>query len=278
VLSHHAAHAQAYSSASIGPYQYTLADLDPNDGIAPSITWGQSQVTQNLTASLSNGIGFGGGPNVTLSSNTGGTTTVPINTPQSNTFAGFDVSSGPNGVISSASVPVGGEWSLRSSVTNGFVLSANTAVTFTATANVSLGVVVPDWSVVQRQGGYMDNGYFDWAPIQVDVQTLLHVGGTADFSSAPPGFQGCLAVDGIPLYGRSYATVNQANSKLLSATFTNDTQGALSSNLSLETYTEGYATAPLMMVPELAASTQMLLGLAGLGTVLSLRRRRRTMG
>jgi hypothetical protein len=67
--------------------------------------------------------------------------------------------------------------------------------------------------------------------------------------------------------------VDKAASKLLSTTFTNDTQGKLGSNLSLETYTSGYATAPLMMVPELAASTQMLLGLAGLCTVLSLRRR-----
>ncbi len=276
VLSHQAAHGQAYSSATIGHYQYTLTDLDPNDGIAPSITWGKSLVSQTLNASLSNGVGSGGGPNVTVSSNTGGTNTVAIDTPQSRTFQGFGVSSGPKGVSATASVPIGGSWNLQSSITNDFVLSAKTAVTFTAQADVALGVVVPSWSVVQRPSGYLDNGYFDWAPIQVEVVSVLGIGAPADFSSYPLSCQGCLAFDNIPLFARSYATVDNAASKLLSATFTNDTQGKLGSNLALATYNSGYATAPLMMVPELAASTQMLLGLVGLGAALRLGRRRAT--
>jgi len=276
VLSHQAAHGQAYSSATIGHYQYTLTDLDPNDGIAPSVTWGKSLVTQKLSAALSNGVGSGGGPNVTVSSNTGGSNTVAIDTPLSRTFQGFGVSSGTKGLTATASMPLGGSWTLQSAISNDFVLSAKTAITFTAQADVALGVVVPSWSVVQRQNGYLDNGYFDWAPIQVDVVSMLEIGAPADFSSSPLSCQGCLAFDNVPVFARSYATVDKAASKLLSATFTNATQGKLGSNLALAIYTSGYATAPLMMVPELAASTQMLLGLAGLGAALRLGRRRVT--
>jgi hypothetical protein len=274
VWSHQAAHGQAYSSATIGHYQYTLTDLDPNDGIAPSVTWGKSLVTQKLSATVSNGVESGGGPNVVVFSDTGGTNTVAIDTPQSRQFQGYDASSGPKGLSAKANVPVGGNWFLQSSVTNDFVLSAKTAITFTAQADVALGVVVPSWSVVQRPNGYLDNGYFDWAPIQVNVASMLGIGTSADFGSSPYSCQGCLAFDNVPVFARSYATVDKAASKLLSGTFTNDTAGKLGSTLSLATYNAGYATAPLMMVPELAASTQMLLGLAGLGAAVRFGRRR----
>jgi MYXO-CTERM domain-containing protein len=49
--------------------------------------------------------------------------------------------------------------------------------------------------------------------------------------------------------------------------------GSLSNTLTAKVNLDGYATAPLTMVPELASSAQMLLGLAGLGAVVGLRRR-----
>jgi hypothetical protein len=275
VLSHQAAHAQAYSSAGIDHYQYTLTDLDPNDGIAPSITWGKSLVTQKLSGSVSDGVGAGGGPNAIASRNTESAVTLAIDTPRSMAFQGFGVSSGPTGLMASASVQAGGTWWLRSSVTNDFVLSSNTAVTFTALANEAYGVVVPEWSVVTRPNGYQDNGYFDWAPIQVSASAMLHIGGTAGVNSSPLGCTGCLAVDQSALYGRSYASVSDAKSKLLTVTYANNTTSKLASQLSADAITEGYATAPVMMVPELASSAQMLLGLAGLGAVLRFGRRQK---
>ena len=276
-LSHQTAQAQAHSSATLSNYQYTLVDLDPSDGIAPSITWGQGQLVQALGASLSDGVGWGGAPNSIASSQKNQTYAGPIDAQHSLSYQGFGVSSGPGGLVASSSVQKGGTWNQTAQFTNDFVLGANTAVTFVAQANAAFGVVVPDGSVVQRPGGYLDNGYFDWAPIQASAQAMLYIGavpGPSLGSGSTFCNANCLALDDLDTGLRTYATIDTTKQSLLSVSLANPTKGTLASHLVAAVNVSGYATAPLAMVPEASATAQMLMGLAGVGVVVRLRRRR----
>lgn len=264
-LSHQTVLAEAYSAATIGRLQYTLTDLDTNDGIAPSLTWGlQGTYSQQQSVTLSDGVGYGGGPNTIASQQDSRSYSSSITTPLSFNYQGYSVSSSIDGLSASASVQKGGTWTETVTFNNSFVLSANTAVTFSAQASTALSVVVPDGSVILREPyNYLDNGYFDWAPIQAQASATLF------FSSPSEPSTGDLR-DGL----RTYATTDDRLAQLLSATFSNTTQGSLSNSLTAQVHIDGYATAPLAMVPELSSSAQMALGLAGLGALMGLRRRR----
>lgn len=274
-LCHAQAHAQALGTATIGAYQYTLIDLAPDDGIAPSITWGAGQVVQSLGGTLSTGVASGGEPNVVASQNLTQTIALPLGGTPALNYAGYSVSSSQAGSQVTADVSVGGQWSLSAVLTQGFTLSANTAVTFTALAQTSLGVTVPDGSVVTTPYGYQDNGYFDWAPLQASTNAILFVGSTPAYWNQATGCtSGCLGADSLTTWLRTYSTTSQPQEKLLEVTFTNDTGNAVSSQIGTVAYTGGYATAPISMVPEPMTSAQMLVGLVGLGLMRRVRRAR----
>jgi hypothetical protein len=276
MLSHSLAHASASASASIGPVQYTLTDLNPNDGIAPSITWGVGQLTQRMSVSPSNGVADGGGPNA-IDHFEKSVTSPPSDSLSTLSYQGFSVAAGADGLNTSASIPVGASWWQANVLSKDFVLSANTAITFTAQASASLEVMVPPGSVVVTPSGYVSNGYFDWAPIQARSLASLYLGtgALASLSSTSPSCStGCLANDSAFSYLRSYATDSRSQSRLLSLTFTNSTQGELGSTLSSIAVSDGYATAPLALaVPELSSMAQMSMGLVGLVGLLATRRK-----
>jgi hypothetical protein len=79
-------------------------------------------------------------------------------------------------VSARADVAPGGVWLEAGSFNSSFVLSANTAVTFSAPATVGNSVAVPEWSVIREPGQSPQNGYFDWAPIQAQAQAFLYIG------------------------------------------------------------------------------------------------------
>ncbi|HIV71767.1 MAG TPA: PEP-CTERM sorting domain-containing protein [Candidatus Aquabacterium excrementipullorum] len=260
------AHAEALATSTIGAYQYNLIDLDPDDGIEAAITWGNGQVSQSLVGTLSTGVGNGGGPNMVDSKTLSQTSTLPLSGTPSLNYAGYSVSSGSSGSSTTASITTGGQWSLSAILTQGFTLSANTAVTFTALAKSSLGVTVPAGSVVTTPWGSQDNGYFDWAPLQADTKAILFIGQLPEYwwnlsaDCAGP----CVASSWL----RSYATTTESEEKLLQVTLTNATGNAVSSQIGTLAYTGGYAAAPISMVPEPSMSALMLMGLGGLGLML----------
>lgn len=269
------AHAEAHSTVSLGNYHYTLTDLDLNDGIDPSIAWGTGVMTQSVSASISNGVASGGGPNSIGSSSVKKTYEVPLGTPKSLAYQGFSVSSDAGGMSASVDILTGGgQWSLLALHDQAFVLSPRTAITFTAEADIAHSVVVPSGSVIREP--YVQNGYFDWAPIQVDGKAFLTVGNDAAsaLNSSPPCWgDGCKSMDYLQDFMRSYDTGERVHDKLLSLTVTNDSGSALSKTLSAVAFTNGYATAPLSLVPEPATWAMMGVGMVGLG--MSVRRRRR---
>jgi hypothetical protein len=267
LLGHSVAHASASASASIGPVTYTLTDLDPNDGIAPSLTWGSGQVTQSMWVNPSDGVAEGGGPNAIDHFEKSTTGAAPVISKSMN-YQGFSVAASPEGLNTSASIPVGATWGQTDVLSQDFVLSPNTAITFTAEASSALGVVVPPGSVVLKPAGYLSNGYFDWAPIQARALASLYLGSNAlaSLSSTSPSCsQGCLANDSVFSYMRSYASDTQSKSRQLSVSFSNSTPEVLRSTLSSIAVSDGYATAPLALaVPEVSTVAQMSLGLMGL--------------
>lgn len=268
-LGHAQVRAEALGTATIGAYQYTLVDLDPDDGITASITWGSGQVTQSLGGAISTGVGPGGGPNTVSNQSLSQTLATPLTGTPSLNYAGYSVSSTPGGSTVTAQVNPGGYWNLSAVFTQGFVLSANTAVTFTALAQTSLGVTVPDGSVVTTPYGYQDNGYFDWAPLQASTNAVLFIGNAPSYSNpATDCTSGCLSADSLTTWLRTYDTTTQAQEKLLQATLSNASTNAISSQIGTLAYTGGYATAPLAMVPEPSTFLQMLAGLAGLAVVV----------
>jgi hypothetical protein len=280
VLAPDAAHAQAHAAATIGNYQYTLTDLAPDDGIAPSITWGPGNTQLEYTASLSNGVGYGGGPNVVASQSDALDHAGPMGaSQQALSFAGFTVEGNANGLSTSADMAKGGTWNQTSAFVNTFSLSPHTAITFTSDASIAASVVVPDWSVRREPSGYMNNGYFDWAPLQAGSLAMLYVGENAGSQryQSPTSCEarfGCLGADALGGYWRTYSTMDVHNARQLSVTVSNDADAALDSKLTVMAYSDGYATAPIVMVPEAGTWAQMVLGLAGLGMLAARRRHR----
>ena len=269
------AHAEAHAKVSLSNHQYTLTDLDLDDGIDPSVTWSSGVLTQSVWGSTSSGVGYGGAPNSTGSDSILRTYEVPLGTPRSNTYQGFTAASDAEGLKASVDITTGGgSWGVSSQYDQVFMLGANTAITFTATAETQLGVVVPPDSVVQGPYG-VQNGYFDWAPIQASATALIAVGDQP--ASAPGGSpcwgDSCRFMDYSDDWLRSYQTVHQVQGSALSLTFRNESNAALSKTLSTMVYTDGYATAPLTMVPEPSAWAMWGLGLGVLSLTTSRRRK-----
>lgn len=273
----HQAQAAAHSQVSLSNYQYTLTDLNPADGIDPSVTWNQGVLTLSLGVSISNGVGYGGAPNSIASKTLSKSFDVPLGTAQSVVYQGFAAASDAEGIKVTVDIPVdGAQWSLLAQYDQSFVLGANTAITFTASADMANSVVVPPGSVDRTQG-YDDNGYFDWAPIQASTTALITVGDGpfTDRSGSPPCWgDACASMDYLLSGLRSYQTTDEATDKLLSVTLANNSATTLSKTLSAAGYTYGYATAPLSMVPEPSSAAMVGLGVAGL--LACMRGRRRT--
>jgi hypothetical protein len=273
------AHAEAQGSVQFGNFQFTLTDLNPQDGIAPSITFGDGLLQQAMRASLSDGVGWGGAPNSLspVSKSQSAKVTLGSGVQQSLTTPGYSVSFGSEGQTTEFHLQQGGGFNLSSDFSLPFQLSAGTALTVTATATAQLAVDVPAWSVDRTT--YPRNGYFDWAPMQAEGSTVLYVG-QLDLGSLPVTtsscYKGCEVADDLTLFTRTYDTTSVSKTKTLSISFANATDVAISQKLGLHVSMDGYATAPLpiVAVPEASSSLMMLLGLGGVMAVA--RRQRQT--
>jgi hypothetical protein len=269
-------HAEAQGSVQFGNFQFTLTDLNPNDGIAPSITFGEGLLQQEMRASLSDGVGWGGAPNSLspVSKSQSVKVTLGSGVQQSLTTPGYSVSFGSEGQTTEFHLQQGGGFYLSSDYSLPFQLSAGTALTVTATASAQLAVDVPAWSV--DRSTYPRNGYFDWAPLDADASTVLYVGQLDSGlpASAARCRQDCVTADDLVLATRSYDTKSISKTKTLGISFANTTDAFVSQKLGLRVSMEGYATAPLpiVAVPEASSALMMLLGLGG---VMAIGRRQR---
>jgi len=262
--------AQATSSASISGLQYTLTDLDPDDGIAPSLTWGSSTVTNSLRVQTQTGVGSYWGAQlgtpifaVTFDQTT--TTPGDFGTAGELVFNGHNSTSNAQGLSVTASAPLGAYWTDTAAFQGNFSLSAKTAVTFFAQAQASVGVHVPaDAPLTIEEGGYRSNGYFDWAYIQAEsLASLTFTGGVPYLEPK----------DNLSAWVRDYVTATDNGARLLSATYNNDTSQSLDKGIQASLWVSGYTVTPL--VPEPATWAQWLIGLVGIGTLGWLRGARR---
>jgi hypothetical protein len=262
------AHAEAQGSVQFGNFQFTLTDLNPNDGIAPSITFGDGVLRQMMDADLSDGLGWGGAPNTLSPVSKSQSVTVKSGSVASQTLStpDYGVSFGGEGQAAGFHLQQGGVFNLDSDYALPFQLSAGTALTVTASASGQLAVDVPAWSVDRTT--YPRNGYFDWAPLQVTGSAVLYVG-QLDLGGLPvTSFscrKGCQVSDDLVLGTRTYDTTSISKTKTLSINFANATDAPVSPSLGLHVSLDGYATAPLpiVSVPEASSALMMLLGLGG---------------
>jgi hypothetical protein len=124
--------AQSTASASVSNVNYQLVDLNPYDGIAPSITFGGLPAGANVV--LYGDIGY---TNPVLSDSTSNYGTISVSNASGTSFAELQETS------NRSQVQVFSNSGFASSLTEfSFVLSANTRVIFTADASV-VGTIDP---------------------------------------------------------------------------------------------------------------------------------------
>jgi PEP-CTERM motif len=278
------ANATSFSSATLGPIQVQLFDLNPLDGVGPSITFltngnGSGNYAYAYASNYSLGI-YAGETN--YGSNSFSSVSANANIPS--TFSTASITSGPNetsaqGVSLSASGQVSGTSNNDSnsysayalapnSYYNGnFVLSAYTMVTFSALATSSATTTVGN---VPYQGS-------EYA----QASAGLSVSGSAPLGA---GYQNSSAnVSSYASYTYSYAWDDQAqqyvytysgqqdsSTNMVGVSFTNltsaDKQGTVSANV------YAYGSSSIAAVPEPETYAMLL---AGMGVIATIARRRR---
>jgi hypothetical protein len=251
----------------VNNFQYTLTDLDPNDGVAPAVTWGSGTSSSSIDVSAQTGTEPY--PDATLVAPTytslfkdTNTAIGPLGTSTALASNGHAASTGAQGLTVSQSVPLGALWRDVASFNSGFTLSPNTAITFSAQAQGTLSVNVPPSALlIIEPNGYRNNGYMDWAYTQAYGGVGIRINN-----------KGNVIGDTTNMYLglRSNVTSSVSDSKLISATFSNATGSDLSATVSLSASLDGYTVAS---IPEASTWAQMTLGLIGLGAVISRRRR-----
>lgn len=271
------AHAAAQSSASITGMAVTLTDLDPNDGITPSISFYRSGSGGELhyftSSSSASGVTYDIGylygkrpfapfaADVTMENTFASASfTSPGGTDGINMAVSGRALGGYAGNASSYAVDIFGPASSWAQI---FALSANTAVSFTALLDVSL---TTDWGldvaghfdianagILMATGGPNASGGHDW-----DQAALSIYSGDGDAD--------CDAVTGV------CAGQKLAQSGWYTVSYTNATASSVNGDFSISGSVFGASN---VTVPEPATNALMALGLLALGTALRRRARGR---
>lgn len=277
------AHATASASASLGPLTITLTDLDPNDGIAPSITFNDAHGYANTAVGAVAHDYSNGAESVTNDYRVGAWTPVAVATSGvANAWASASVSGNgsADGTTLVASGAAFGSSAGNSSDFGGgalapygffygfgqFTLSAHTSVTFSASAAASAGVTNV-WDPAITYG-------YEWASADagLEVRDAGFGVGTEDFTTAyvaskpydtsPP----CTSMT----FGSCYGPDSASESRTVSVSLVNDADE--SSWGWLRGRAEGSGQSYALAVPEPSTYALMLAGLAA--TVFVARRRR----
>lgn len=268
------------ASANISSFTVSLYDLNPLDGVAPTITWSQPAYASygNFTqAYVYDNSGYGSGGYVTNYSGLGSSNISTGSSSHASATASVAASSSaltPSGVVSAS----GSAYATASSGTtsfygyavdpyyyyNSFVLSANTAVVFTATAASQAATTV---------GYNSKTGQSESA----SATATLTVSGTGPSGT---GYQS--ASDSVSSYasyvwggytydpvagGYSYNYLPQSasSSATLVGSFVNVSKGNLTGQLQVQAYANGYTS--VVAVPEPETYAMLLAGLGMIGAV-----------
>jgi len=256
--------AQSSLSANVTGMRYTLIDLNPDDGIAPTLTWNGTVATSNSSIGyhpLSNmgQINIVGGGSQTNTAAFGASTSV------SNAWS--QASTGNNALSASLNVDAGYKARASASQTGTFTLSAFTAVTFELDYALNGTIQLPDNAVPSTYGwAWFDYRYYQgsanvrlsrWDPSNSVTSATTGDGisffsGTWDMSQTPPVY----SQDPI----ETHASQGQLHLNFSNNTASNLIDGVqFSSSVGVESF-----PAP---VPEAATWAQLSLGLLALAAV-----------
>lgn len=290
------------STGSLSKLSYTLTDLDPNDGMKASVTFGSSESTELMVLDQTlNGPYTGNNDNVVGSvfhSGNGSATQAGIDAKASKTGNGLNTQvqysnkeaqtllTQPynTGEITLAyhgrTADITPNGSLGGMVGETFTLAPHTSITFTGqftgSANVDMTSLLnsPAFSKMQAVEGSMDASVWTFAELLIQHPywtwpTLPNV--PTDVQDATGGAEAHGTLDALG-HVVTDNTKSQA-STTLSVTFSNTTDAPIDSTIDFELRSEAYLN--VMAVPEASTWAMEALGLAGLTSVVARARRRR---
>lgn len=277
-----AATAASYSSATLGPISVTLIDLNPMDGILPSISFNNNSGYANYVyASANDNIYYFGQAASSFGSSIGSDNTQSLASSQSGATA--TISSG-NDELSLADTSlsatgyangsnVSGSYSYYSAeayvpyyyyYNTAFTLSANTGVIFTADA------VVSATTTIGYQEGWGNESAFAYASLGVSGSSpTTNNGSQSSSSSTGIGVSYTYSYVYNAQTGAfeyvDYRGQSSTNSENLSAVFTNFTNSDKVAYFNASTSVNGYSY--VASVPEADSYALLLAGLGLIGLV-----------
>lgn len=264
--------AGSFASASLGQFSYTLFDLNPTDGLAPSVAF-------TLTSSPYGSYVQAGATDPSIGSESGSawslvafgpaavSSAVGLGSAQASVSgsptAGGLLYQASGGALGSTLPSFSTQFSASAAAANlgslGFSLSPYTLIVFNGNASL----------LAQTTQGFNPNGFqteFASAGVSINVNGPTSSGGQGSQSSGDNRslFASYTSVfdpnTGGFVYTGQTLTLNNVP---MSASFTNYTAVALGGQLSLNVNVNG--NSPLTPVPEPGSATLLLAGLAGLG-------------
>lgn len=275
--------AKSTASASLGPISITLFDLNPNDGVAPSITFNNPYGYGSYVYAYANdyfngqvsseGI-YGSGPWVPVSVATSGVAHAWANASVSgtgdavsSTFFASGTALGTNDIDPSA--PKYSQFQAGAygdGYAQSFTLSANTAVVVSAQSLLGAGVTHvwdPASSYGWEQASATASLSFSGPGPgggggQSSSDTASVSAGSTYYDTSPP----C----GSMTDGYCWGPMSASDSRLLSASFVNFTSASMDGYLQSYAGASGYSYAPA--VPEPASVALLLAGLGAIGFVV----------
>lgn len=275
------ANATSFASASIGPIQVQLIDLNPLDGVTSTITFGSGISTYNYGYTYSNN-----GADVSNSPSLSGSGSVNANTANasiSQSFIGGTASSLQGATVSTSGQASGSSTGAQSYyygyITapnySSFTLSANTAVVFSALGTASAQTTV-GYDAVNYRYEYASSN------VSLGVNGTGPIGNTGNqsssdslSSSASHTYQSSYDPVTGAWTGYTYVGQQASNSSVLSVSFMNFSSGDKSGTIYAQAYVNGYSNIAAA-VPEPETYAMLLAGLGVIGAVAR-RRRARTL-
>jgi hypothetical protein len=256
------AFAESQASAAMGPFQFTLFDLDPLDGIAPAVvfnvlTYGSQasssayELFENVSVNKYSPVPWG--PLSAVADTARAHAEASVAGGGSGQPGGVSLSA--SGSLATFTGPDFGESASFQALAAGpdfsgsFTLTNNTVLVLKGTASASGHATAPN-------GGYFGNGF--------QASASMSVSGPAPGGG---GFQ--TSSDVVDVFGYAFfgsGDVSQSQSRTLAVSFTNLSGGSLTGSLQTSVSASGYGYANA--VPEPHTYAMLIAGLAAMGFVV----------